>query len=161
MIKLETSYSSTNDEKGEAILLKRWNLFSIVYVIFLIFVLAQIILGQFGLSFTPFLWNTWAFFLAMTLWVHFWYRYYKNSSYKKSRFVLEILSALFVFCAWFLTLLSFSFIEDSRVPITIDSEFESNQIVITRGSLLHGYHEYHDLLNPWIMKAEVKYKREY
>ena len=97
----------------------------------------------------------------MTLWVHFWYRYYKNSSDKKSRFVLEILSALFVFCAWFLTLLSFSFIEDSRVPITIDSEIESNQIVITRGSLLHGYHEYHDLVNPWIMKAEVKYKREY
>ena len=44
------------------------------------------------------------------------------------------------------------------IPYHIDFQMESNQIVIVRGSLLHGYHEYHDLVNPFVMKKEIKKK---
>ena len=43
------------------------------------------------------------------------------------------------------------------MPITIDYLIEPKEIVIIRGSLLHEIHEYHDLVNPLIMKSKVKY----
>lgn len=65
------------------------------------------------------------------------------------------------FCIWGVSLLAFSFIEDSRIPITVDFRIVDREVIIVRGSLLHGYREYHDLVNPFMMKSEVKYRDEY
>lgn len=48
------------------------------------------------------------------------------------------------------------------MPINIDYYVnrEKNEIRIIRGSLLHEIHEYHDLLNPFIMKSEVQYNAD-
>ena len=65
------------------------------------------------------------------------------------------------FCIWGVSLLAFSFIEDSRIPITVDFRIVDREVIIVRGSLLHGYREYHDLVNSFMMKSEVKYRDEY
>ena len=56
----------------------------------------------------------------------------------------------------------FSMVPDSSMPINLDYYVnkENNEIRIIRGSLLHEIHEYHDLVNPLIMKSKVKYKIE-
>ena len=53
----------------------------------------------------------------------------------------------------------FSMVPDSSMPINLDYNVnkEKNEIRIIRGFLLHEIHEYHDLVNPLIMKSEVKY----
>ncbi len=45
------------------------------------------------------------------------------------------------------------------MPINLDYYVirEKNEIRIIRGFLLHEIHEYHDLVNPLIMKSKVKY----
>ena len=50
-------------------------------------------------------------------------------------------------------------VPDSSMPINLDYNVnkEKNEIRIIRGFLLHEIHEYHDLVNPLIMKSEVKY----
>ena len=55
-----------------------------------------------------------------------------------------------------------SMVPDSSMPINIDYQVNSKdkEIRIIRGSLLHEIHEYHDLVNPLIMKSKVKYKIE-
>ena len=65
------------------------------------------------------------------------------------------------FCIWGVSILDFSFIEDSRIPITVDCRIVDREVIIVRGSLLHGYREYHDLVNPFMMKSEVKFRDEY
>lgn len=51
-------------------------------------------------------------------------------------------------------------VPDSSMPINLDYYVikEKNEIRIIRGSLLHEIHEYHDLINPLIMKSKVKYE---
>ena len=137
------------------------NLFRIVYLALLSFVIFHLILLTFGLAFIPTMWNIWLFCLGLTLLLHLWARFYKSRIDQKRHLILELLSAFVVFCIWGVSLLAFSFIEDSRIPITVDFRIVDREVIIVRGTLLHGYREYHDLVNPFMMKSEVKFQVEY
>ena len=93
----------------------------------------------------------------LTILTQLWIRFYQRRKIHKRYYFFEFFSGFVVFCVWGLTLLFFSFVEDSHMPITIDYLIEPKEIVIIRGSLLHEIHEYHDLVNPLIMKSKVKY----
>lgn len=137
------------------------NVFRIVYPALLSFVIFHLILLTFSLAFIPSLWNIWLFCLSLTLLFHLWSQFYKSRIDQKRHLILELFSAFAVFCIWSVSLLAFSFIEDSRIPITVDFRIVDREVIIVRGSLLHGYREYHDLVNPFMMKSEVKYRDEY
>lgn len=137
------------------------NVFRMAYLALLSFVIFHLILLTFGLAFIPTLWNIWLLCLGLTLLLHLWARFYKSRIDQKRHLILELFSAFAVFCIWGVSLLAFSFIEDSRIPITVDFKIVDSEAIIVRGSLLHGYREYHDLVNPFMMKSEVKYRDEY
>ena len=137
------------------------NVFRIVYLALLSLVIFHLILLAFGLAFIPTLWNIWLLCLGLTLLLHLWARFYKSRIDQKRHLILELLSAFVVFCIWGVSLLAFSFIEDSRIPMTVDFRIVDSEVIIVRGSLLHGYREYHDLVNPFMMKSEVKFQVEY
>ncbi|UNV68291.1 hypothetical protein MP387_04210 [Streptococcus oralis] len=141
--------------------MKYLNVFRIVYLALLSFVIIHLILLAFGLAFIPTLWNIWLLCLGLTLLSHLWARFYKSRIDQKRPLILELFSVFAVFCIWGVSLLAFSFIEDSRIPITVDFRIVDREAIIVRGSLLHGYREYHDLVNPFMMKSEVKYRAEY
>lgn len=44
------------------------------------------------------------------------------------------------------------------IAISIGYQVEGQELIIIRGGLHNSYCEYHDLVNPWIMKSEVKYE---
>ena len=141
--------------------MKYLNVFRMAYLALLSFVIFHLILLTFGLAFVPTLWNIWLLCLGLTLLLHLWARFYKSRIDQKRHLILELLSAFVVFCIWGVSLLAFSFIEDSRIPITVDFKIVDSEAIIVRGSLLHGYREYHDLVNPFMMKSEVKFQVEY
>ena len=137
------------------------NVFRMAYLALLSFVIFHLILLTFGLAFIPTLWNIWLLCLGLTLLLHLWARFYKSRIDQKRHLILELFSAFAVFCIWGVSLLAFSFIEDSRIPITVDFKIVDSEAIIVRGSLLHGYREYHDLVNSFMMKSEVKFRDEY
>ena len=141
--------------------MKYLNVYRIVYLALLSFVIFHLILLTFGLAFIPTLWNFCFFCLCLTLLFHLWGRFYKSRVDQKRYLILELFSAFVVFCIWGVSILAFSFIEDSRIPITVDCRIVDREVIIVRGSLLHGYREYHDLVNPFMMKSEVKFRDEY
>jgi len=141
--------------------LKYLNVFRMAYLALLSFVIFHLILLTFGLAFIPTLWDIWLLCLGLTLLLHLWARFYKSRIDQKRHLILELFSAFAVFCIWGVSLLAFSFIEDSRIPITVDFKIVDSEAIIVRGSLLHGYREYHDLVNPFMMKSEVKFQVEY
>ena len=141
--------------------MKYLNVFRMAYLALLSFVIFHLILLSFGLAFIPTLWNIWLLCLGLTLLLHLWARFYKSRIDQKRHLILELFSAFVVFCLWGVSLLACSFIEDSRIPITVDFRIVDREVIIVRGTLLHGYREYHDLVNPFIMKSEVKYRDEY
>ena len=143
-------------------MLKHLTIFRILYLIFLVFVLIHFILGLFGLAFTPILWNIWFFGLCLTLFIHPWTIFYKTRIFQWHHLIFQALSGFFALLIWFVIFFILSMVPDSSMPINLDYYVnkEKNEIRIIRGSLLHETHEYHDLVNPLIMKSKVKYKIE-
>ncbi|MCY7077069.1 hypothetical protein MK424_03590 [Streptococcus oralis] len=143
-------------------MLKHLTIFRVIYLLFLVFVLIHFILGLFGLAFTPFLWNIWFFGLCLTLFIHPWTIFYKTRIFQWHHLIFQALSGFFALLIWFVIFFILSMVPDSSMPINLDYYVnkEKNEIRIIRGSLLHETHEYHDLVNPLIMKSKVKYKIE-
>ena len=143
-------------------MLKHLTIFRILYLMFLVFVLIHFILGLFGFAFTPVLWNIWFFGLCLTLFIHPWTIFYKTRIFQWHHLIFQALSGFFALIIWFVIFFFFSMVPDSSMPINLDYYVnrENNEIRIIRGSLLHEIHEYHDLVNPLIMKSKVKYKIE-
>ena len=143
-------------------MLKHLTIFRVIYLLFLVFVLIHFILGLFGLAFTPFLWNIWFFGLCLTLFIHPWTIFYKTRIFQWHHLIFQALSGSFALLIWFVIFFILSMVPDSSMPINLDYYVnkEKNEIRIIRGSLLHETHEYHDLVNPLIMKSKVKYKIE-
>ena len=138
---------------------KYLNVFRIVYLILLTFVLVHCCLGLFGLSFTPVLWNFWFFGLCLTLFIHPWTIFYKSRIFQWHHLIFQALSGFFALIICFMIFFILSTVPDSSMPINLDYYVirEKNEIRINRGFLLHEIHEYHDLINPLIMKSKVKY----
>ena len=143
-------------------MLKHLTIFRILYLIFLVFVLIHFILGLFGLAFTPILWNIWFFGLCLTLFIQPWTIFYKTRIFQWHHLIFQALSGFFALLIWFVIFFVLSMVPDSSMPINLDYYVnkEKNEIRIIRGSLLHETHEYHDLVNPLIMKSKIKYMIE-
>lgn len=138
---------------------KHLTVFRIIYLLFLVFALIHFVLGLFGLAFTPVLWNTWFFGLCLTLFIHPWTIFYKSRIFQWHHLIFQSLSGFFALLIWFMIFFFLSMVPDSSMPINIDYQVNSKdkEIRIIRGSLLHEIHEYHDWINPLIMKSKVKY----
>ena len=141
---------------------KHLNIFRILYLLFLVFALIHFVLGLFGLAFTPVLWNTWFFGLCLTLFIQPWTIFYKSRIFQWHHLIFQALSGFFALIIWFVIFFVLSVVPDSSMPINIDYQINNKdkEIRIIRGFLLHEIHEYHDLVNPLIMKSKVKYKIE-
>lgn len=130
-------------------------LFRILYLILLLFMLANFLLGLFGYAFTPLLWNPWLYLGAVTAFSHIWYRFYRKYAPNWKNLVSVLLSLFASLILAFFIELVFSF--DDHGSITIHSEYslKEKSIVFQRGSLLDAYDEYHELVNPFVMKKEI------
>ena len=133
-------------------------LFRIVYLILLLFVFANFLLELFGYAFTPLLWNPWLYLGAVTAFSHIWYRYYRTHTVNWK----NVVGLLFSFFASLLLVLFivFFFSFDGHGSVTIHSEYylKEKSIVFQRGSLLDAFDEYHELVNPFVMKKEIEKK---
>ena len=140
-------------------MMKHLTIFRILYLLFLVFVLIHFVLGLFGLAFTPGLWNLWFFGLSLTLFIQPWTIFYKTRIFQWYHLIFQALSGFFALLIWVIIFFVLSMVPDSSMPINIDYQvnIKDREITIIRGSLLHEIHEYHDLVNPLIMKSKVKY----
>ena len=140
-------------------MMKYLNVFKIIYLFLLAFMFVHVILGQYGLAFTPVLWDIWFFGLCLTVFIHPWTIFYKTRIFQWHHLIFQTLSGFFALLIWFMTFFFFSMVLDSYMPINIDYQVNSKdkEIRIIRGDMLHEIHEYHDLINPLIMKSKVKY----
>ena len=133
-------------------------LFRIVYLILLLFVFASFLLELFGYAFTPLLWNPWLYLGAVTAFSHIWYRFYRTHTVNWK----NVVGLLFSFFASLLLVLFivFFFSFDGHGSVTIHSEYylKEKSIVFQRGSLLDAFDEYHELVNPFVMKKEIEKK---
>ena len=134
------------------------NLFRILYLILLLFVFANFLLDFYGYAFTPLLWNPWLYLVVGTILCHIWYRFYRTHTVNWKN-VVGLLFSLFasLILAFFIELF-FTF--DGHGPVTIHSEYSIKEktIVFERGFLLDGFDEYHELVNPFVMKKEIEKK---
>ena len=139
---------------------KHLTIFRILYLLFLVFALIHFVLGLFGLAFTPVLWNVWFFALCLTLFIQPWTIFYKTRIFQWYHLIFQIFSGLVTFYLWFAAFFVLSVISDPAVPINIDYRIEDKEIIIARGFLARTTYEHHELINPFIMKAEVKYNED-
>ena len=137
---------------------KYLNLFRILYLILLLFVFANFVLGYNGYAFTPLLWNPWLYLVVGTILCHIWYRFYRKHApnWKNLESVLLSLFASLILVLFIVFFFSF----DGHGSVTIHSEYylKEKSIVFQRGSLLDAFDEYHELVNPFVMKKEIKKK---
>ena len=133
-------------------------LFRIVYLILLLFVFANFLLDFYGYAFTPLLWNPWLYLGAVTILCHSCYRFYRKYAPNWKNLVSVLLSLFASLILAFFIELFFTF--DGHGPVTIHSEYylKEKSIVFQRGSLLDAYDEYHELVNPFVMKKKIKKK---
>ena len=120
--------------------------------------LANFLLGLFGYAFTPLLWNPWLYLGDVTAFSHIWYRFYRKYAPNWKNLVSVLLSLFAMVILVFFIELFFTF--DGHGPVTIHSEYSLKEktIVFERVSLFDAYDEYHELVNPFVMKKEVKKK---
>lgn len=133
-------------------------LFRIVYLILLLLIFANFILCFFGYAFTPLLWNPWLYLGAVTTFSHIWYRFYRNHAPNWKNLVSVLLSLFASLILVFAIELVYTF--DGHGSVTIHSEYSLKEktIVFQRGSLLDAFDEYHELVNPFVMKKEIQKK---
>ena len=133
-------------------------LFRIVYLILLLFVFINVLLGLFGYAFTPLLWNPWLFLGAVTAISHIWHRFYRKHAPNWKNLISVLLSLFAMVILVFFIELFFTF--DGHGPVRIHSEYSLKEktIVFERGFLLDIFDEYHELVNPFVMKKEIQKK---
>ena len=139
---------------------KHLTVFRIIYLLFLVFVLIHFILGLFGLAFTPIVWNIWFLALGLTLFIHPWTIFYKTRIFQWHHLIFQALSGFFALLIWLVIFFFLSFFPDSSIPVSIDYHIQDKKIIIVRGFVIHSTYEHHEILNPFIMKSEVKYNED-
>ena len=139
-------------------MIKLIKVFQIIYILLLTFMFANFLLGLFGYAFTPLLWNPWLYLGAVTAISHIWYRFYRKHTPNWKNLVSVLLSLFASLILVFFIELFFTF--DGHGPVTIHSEYSLKEktIIFERGFLLDIFDEYHELVNPFAMKKEVKKK---
>lgn len=139
-------------------MIKLIKVFQIIYILLLIFMLANFLLGFYGYAFTPLLWNPWLYLGAGTAFAHIWHRFYRKHAPNWKNLVSVLLGLFAMVILVLFIVLFFTF--DGHGLVTIHSEYylKEKSIVFQRGSLLDAFDEYHELVNPFVMKKEVKKK---
>ena len=125
--------------------------FKTLYLALLTFVIIHLILLSFGLSFTPVLWNSWFFILCLTLFIHPWIVFFRTRDFQWYHLIFQLFSALVVLYLWFAAFFVLSIIH---------YHIQDKEIIIVRGFVVHSTYEHHELINPFIMKSEVKYNED-
>ena len=95
-------------------------LFRILYLILLLFMLANFLLGFFGYAFTPLLWNPWLYLGAVTAISHIWYRFYRKHTPNWKNLVSVLLSLFAMVILVYFIELFFTF--DVHGPVNCLSE---------------------------------------
>ena len=134
--------------------------FKTLYLSLLTFVILHLILLAFGISFTPVLWNSWFFILCLTFLIYPWRIFYRTRDFQWYHLIFQLFSGLVALYLWFAAFFVLSVISDPAVPINIDYRIEDKGIIIARGFLARSTYEHHELINPFIMKSEVKYNED-
>ena len=137
-------------------MIKLIKVFQIIYILLLIFMLANFLLGFYGYAFTPLLWNPWLYLGAVTAFSHIWYRFYRKHAPNWKNLVSVLLGLFAMVILVLFIVLFFTF--DGHGLVTIHSEYylKEKSIVFQRGFLLDAFDEYHELVNPFVMKKEIK-----
>ena len=134
--------------------------FKTLYLALLTFVVLHLVLLVFGLSFTPILWNSWFFILCLTFLIYPWRIFYRTRDFQWYHLIFQLFSGLVALYLWFAAFFSLSIMSDPAIPINIDYRIQDKEIIIVRGFVVHSTYEHHELINPFIMKAEVKYNED-
>ena len=142
-------------------MLKQLNGFKKIYLFLLVFLVIELLLVVFGLSFTPLLSCLWFDFLFLVLFFHLWSIFYKKREFKFFHLILQFLSVILAFFIWFILQVSFTGSADTIIPpIHHNSEIRGNYVEIPHGVIPIRSRDYYELVNPFIMKLEVKYTHE-
>ena len=142
-------------------MLKKLNGFKKIYLFFLVFLVIELLLVVFGLSFTPLLSCLWFDFLFLVLFFHLWSIFYKNREFKFFHLILQFLSVILAFFIWLILQVSFTDSADTIIPpIHHNAEIRGNYVAIPHGTIPIRSRDYYELVNPFIMKLEVKYTHE-
>lgn len=134
--------------------------FKTLYLVLLTFVILHLVLLVFGLSFTPILWNSWFFILCLALFIHPWRVFFRIRDLQWYHLIFQIFSGLVALYLWFMAFFVLSIIPNPAIPINIDYHIQDKKIIIVRGFVIHSTYEHHEILNPFIMKYEVKYNED-
>ena len=134
--------------------------FKALYLTLLTFMVLHLMLLVFGLSFTPILWNSWFFILCLTFLIHPWRIFYRTRDFQWYHLIFQLFSGLVALYLWFGAFFALSIVSDPTIPINIDYHIQDKEIIIARGFLARTTYEHHELINPFIMKAEVKYNED-
>ena len=133
--------------------------FKNLYLVLLTFVLLHLVLLVFGLSFTPILWNSWFFILCLTCLIHPWRIFYRIRDFQWYHLIFQIFSGLVALYLWFAAFFALSIMSDPAIPINIDYHIQDKEITIVRGFLARTTYEHHELINPFIMKSDIKFEK--
>ena len=151
----ELNVEDTREEKA-----KCWKfskvIWLVLYILLFIFVLLHFSLSSFGLDFTPLLWNTWLFLLSVVVFCHLWFRFLKKRKFRWFHLIWGILSVPLALFIWFSIFFHFSIVQsENSVPINMDYGIDGSEVILRKGLFFGEYDEYHDLVNPYIMKTKV------
>ena len=142
-------------------MLKQLNGFKKIYLFLLVFLVIELLLVVFGLSFTPLLSCLWFDFLFLVLFFHLWSIFYKKREFKFFHLILQFLSVILAFFIWLILQVSFTDSADTIIPpIHHNAEIRGNYVAIPHGAIPIRSRDYYELVNPFIMKLEVKYTHE-
>lgn len=142
-------------------MLKKLNGFKVFYICWLAFLVIELILIVFGLSFTPLLSCLWFDFLFLVLFFHLWSIFYKKREFKFFHLILQFLSVILAFFIWLILQVSFTDSADTIIPpIHHNAEIRGNYVEIPHGAIPIRSRDYYELVNPFIMKLEVRYTHE-
>lgn len=142
-------------------MLKQLNGFKVFYICWLAFLVIELILIVFGLSFTPLLSCLWFDFLFLVLFFHLWSIFYKKREFKFFHLILQFLSVILAFFIWLILQVSFTDSADTIIPpIHHNAEIRGNFVAIPHGVIPIRSRDYYELVNPFIMKLEVRYTHE-
>ena len=138
-------------------MLKRLNGFKKFYLFSLIFLVIELLLVVFGLSFIPILCSLWFDSLFFVLFCHIWSNFYKKSGAES----VHAFSFIFTLFFWGFLCLSFSDNENTMIPpIYHSAEIQGNYVEIPHGVIPIRSRDYYELVNPFIMKIKAKYSDE-
>ena len=134
-------------------------LFLLVITLFIRFcrhlVILDLLFGIFGIPFIPIIFKTGQFVPVILVIAHILSYCFKE----RYRLFEGIRSAICSLYIWIFMFVIFAFMPQIPLPITLDFEVREQEIVIKKGYLLHEVNDYHERINPFIMKSEISHEK--